>query len=146
MVNKYKLDKTQRMLKLLYASNKKALLRYLLIGVTAVISDNCVFVITYKLWNGSLLLATVLALATGFSVSFLGNKLWVFASNQHVSAHPPITQLMFYTLLFIFNVTFTFYFINVMETISINAIISKILTTILITAWNYILYKKVIFK
>jgi putative flippase GtrA len=146
MLKKYKLTNTLNILKKLYISNKRALLRYLLIGITAVVMDNGVFIVTYKLWHVPLLLATVLALSIGFCVSFLGNRLWVFSANQHTAAHPPIKQLIFYTLLFLFNIIFTFYFIDIMEKQSINAIVSKILTTVLITAWNYILYKKVIFK
>jgi putative flippase GtrA len=146
MLRKNKLTYNLNKLNNLYVSNKRSLLRYLIIGITAVVADNCVFIIAYQICNGSLLLATVLALSIGFFVSFLGNKLWVFNANQQTSAHRPVKQLIFYSLLFIFNIIFTFYFIDIMEKQSINAIVSKILTTVLITTWNYILYKKVIFK
>ncbi len=129
-----------------YRSNRNAVFKYLIIGIGAVIADNGMFFIVYKVYDGPLLLATILALSIGFCISFFGNKLWVFKTKEQESAHPPVKQLIFYTVLFIFNITFTFHFINIMEKLAINAIIAKLLTTILITSWNYILYKKVIFR
>ena len=74
-------------------------------------------------------------------INYLLNKFWAFKS-QTIS----IKSLVLYIGLFIFNITFSSQFIVILSNVGVKSIVAKFISMILITCWNFILYKKVVFK
>lgn len=122
-------------------------LKYIAVGVTAVLVDNAVFIIVSKTLGLALIIATITALLSGFIVSFLGNKILVFSASGEKAKHSNKKQIALYTALLTFNVGFTYLFIFMTNSIfGLNEVFAKLVTTCVIVFWNYIIYKNNIFK
>ncbi|HHX17239.1 MAG TPA: GtrA family protein [Clostridium sp.] len=88
------------------------------------------------------LFANAIAYVVAFWVNFLLNRYWSFKSKVNI-----FKQLRQYSILFIFNLIATsalLYFLS--DEIGIMPKISKILVMGMVVCWNFILYKKVIYK
>ncbi|NMB32850.1 MAG: GtrA family protein [Clostridium sp.] len=88
------------------------------------------------------LLANAIAYVVVFWFNFLLNRFWSFKSKVNI-----FKQLRQYGILFFFNLFATSVFLYLLsEKIGIIPEISKILVMGLVVCWNFILYKKVIYK
>jgi putative flippase GtrA len=125
---------------------RNRLAAYGLSGVTALIIDYGVFLILYYIFKVDVAFATVLGLSVGFIASFMLNKLWTFRDRRSTKKVQTLSQIVLYGLLFILNNAFTIFLIRTLLVVGISAAVGKIISTILITLWNYALYKKLIFK
>ncbi len=125
----------------------RQLLRYGATGMSAVVADYGGFALLYGLLKVPLLVATVTSLLAGFVVSFVLNRIWVFGASKQKAHKKPQLQIALYTLLFVFNTAFTYLFIfYANQRFGVSAYISKLCTICLVMAWNFVAYKKVIFK
>lgn len=89
-----------------------------------------------------ILLANAIAYVVVFWFNFLVNRIWSFKSKVNI-----FKQLRQYGALFIFNliaISALMWFLT--DKIGIISKISKILVMGLVVCWNFILYKKVIYK
>lgn len=88
------------------------------------------------------IMANTFALTIVFWFNFLLNRLWSFQSKEKLSR-----QLMVYGPLFLFNLgasnLMMYYAVKV---IGIHFLIAKVIAIGVIVTWNFIIYKKVIFK
>ncbi|MBP6037962.1 MAG: GtrA family protein [Candidatus Saccharimonas sp.] len=125
---------------------RNRLAAYGLSGVTALIIDYGVFLILYYIFKVDVAFATALGLSVGFIASFMLNKLWTFRDRRSTKKVQTLSQIVLYGLLFILNNAFTIFLIRTLLVVGISAAVGKIISTILITLWNYALYKKLIFK
>jgi putative flippase GtrA len=120
-------------------------LKFLAAGVLTVVTDYGTFFVAYGILHLSLSVATVASFMAGLAVSFGLNKLWVFESRGDSIARS-VRQLLLYGLLLTFNIAFTYYFIAALQHHSnIDPRVSKLASIGIITAWNYVLYSRVIF-
>lgn len=104
------------------------------------IADN--FVETFGRPTYRYLFANAIAYIVAFWVNFLLNRFWSFKSKVNI-----FKQLRQYSALFIFNLIVTsalLYFLS--DKIGIMPKISKVLVMGMVVCWNFILYKKVIYK
>ena len=125
---------------------RQQLVFYVISGVASLVADYSTFIILYYICNLSVEISAPIGLVVGFVVSFLMNRLWTFKHQASKGKRQSIKQLTLYLVLFIINNLFTVVFINYLASIGVLAAVSKIFSTIIITLWNYVLYKKVIFK
>ena len=115
-------------------------------GAATVGADYLTFAATYKL-GMPLFWATASSLLAGFVVSFTLNRQWVFNAKSADAEKRAIEQLVMYAALFIFNTFVAFWFIDtVHRDYGISPYLAKPISMAFITAWNFAIYKKVIFK
>lgn len=124
----------------------RQILLYIISGVLALIVDYLVFILSYYTLNQSLTVSVPAGLTAGLVVSFLLNKMWTFGVSKKVGIRQTTRQVILYLLLFIINNLFTIYAIDWSTQEGGSAALAKVGTTIVITLWNFVLYKKVIFR
>ena len=118
------------------------MLRYIVIGMISVFSEYIIlFTLTHYffVWH---IISNSIALLIVFWINFLLNRYWSFKSNEKIWR-----QLGLYLCLFLFNLgasNVIMYFIT--DIFGINYLISKAFSTAAIVSWNFVLYKKVIYK
>jgi putative flippase GtrA len=119
--------------------------RYLAVGVTSLAIDYSTLLICYRLFHTPLFIATSIAFCLGLFVNFLLNKYWTFTTAPR-DAKQNARQALLYGVLVIFNLGFTNLFILSLGKAHIGPEITKPISTAIITLWNYVLYRKIIFK
>ncbi|NLW27622.1 MAG: GtrA family protein [Hungateiclostridium saccincola] len=88
------------------------------------------------------LLANAIAYVVAFWYNFLLNRFWSFKSKVNI-----FKQLKQYSALFIFNLIIASVLLYLLsDKIGIMPKISKILVMGMLVCWNFVLYKKVIYK
>src|SRR5215471_5710939 len=115
------------------------LVRYIAVGV-----DYGTLLFSYHVLNFELAAATTTGFLVGLIVNFLLNKFWSFQASH--SAKSSLRQGLMVTALVIFNLLVTNFVVVYLHKWHIGPEISKVITTGMITLWNYVLYKKHIFK
>lgn len=123
----------------------RQLVAYVISGVAALAIDNGVFLIFLYILHAPLVVAVPAGLTSGLVASFALNRQWTFKRDAS-HFHSGVKQFALYLALFIFNNLFTYLFIKLLLVFGVAAAISKILATVCITLWNYLAYKKVIFR
>ena len=87
-------------------------------------------------------LSVAVAFWVGLLVSFLLQKMITFRSDNYT--HTTKRQFFFYGALVLFNYLFTVGFVYVFSNLDVT--ITRTIALIITTIWNYLLYRKVIFK
>lgn len=118
------------------------LLRYLITGGSAFLLEYVLYLILYK-WVGlDYALSMVLVYTALFAVTFVVTRKWTFKSKANAKR-----QLLLYFLLFLFNVYVGNYLMmRMLVGAGISAEIAPFLKTAMITTWNFLIYKYVIYK
>lgn len=116
--------------------------RYMVSGVVAFLSEYLIFTLLIYLSSHNIVFSNVVSMSTGFIISFLLNRHWSFKSKSN-----PYIQLFMLFFLFIINLfisTGTIYLLS--HSIGLTPFISKIAMMIFISLWNFVIYKKYIFR
>ncbi|MDP4179601.1 MAG: GtrA family protein [Bacillota bacterium] len=136
------LFKSKRFLELFNKKNILQLGKTFIIGVAAAGCDFSIYHFLYKYMNLSAILSSGASQIVGFWVSFLLNKFWTFKIKEDF-----LKQLSSYTILFIFNLLFStlalYLFVDIMHK---DKDLTKIFTMGIIFIWNFVVYKKLIYK
>jgi putative flippase GtrA len=119
-------------------------IRYLVIGGIAFGTDYVILVTCYYIFHLPLFLATSLGFITGFAISFLANRYWVFGGESEKKNM--LRQSAEYVALLAFNYFFTVWTVNFLNTKGIGPSVGKLLVMGLIMCWNYALFRWVIFN
>ncbi len=120
----------------------KDFIKYLIVGGTSFLLDYFIFYIMYKKLGIAEVYSNVTAIFIAFWYNFLLNRIWSFKSKE-----PFFKQIIYYLSLMLFNMLFYSAFIYIIkERVGIDPIIGKIIAMTMIVAWNFVLYKTVIFK
>lgn len=122
----------------------ESLLKYIVVGISAVIVDYGSFYILYSKFNAGLVLANSIGFVLGLCASFFLNRIWSFKSSGYSkkAAH----QLAAYLTLAVVNLVVTNLLIVGMVKLGIPALIAKLIAIAMTTIWNYLLFKFIIFK
>ena len=125
------------------AETRNQFKKYLVVGFSSFGLDYGLFALFVKVFNVYYLYANIFIYIFVFWFNYILNRCWSFQSKE-----PLRTQLKKYFLLFIFNLlaanVILIYFLT--DIIGIPEMISKILIMGAVVSWNFILYKKVIYK
>lgn len=123
---------------------KYQLVRFFVGGLATIAADYGTFHVLFAV-GAPLFVATTASLLAGFVVSFTLNKLWVFGATKERGQKNTTLQLVLYTALFLFNIGFAYLFIQQLQLLGVSAYLGKLLSIVLIVAWNFVIYKKIIF-
>lgn len=114
--------------------------KYIIIGGTSALCELILFTI-FQLGGIGIFISNISSVIIATSINYLLNKFWAFKSQKG-----SIKSLVLYISLFIFNIAFSSQFIIILSNAGIKSIVAKLISMILITCWNFVLYKKVVFK
>lgn len=119
--------------------------RYIIVGVGSLVVDYGLLLFGYHVLNLDLAVATTAGFIAGMLANFLLNKFWAFGDTGHTAKRSAL-QMTMYVGLVIFNLLFTNVFVIFLQNNNVGPEVSKIASTAMITLWNFIIYKKIIFK
>lgn len=118
------------------------LVRYLLTGFSSAAIELSLLYIFRDIANLSIIEANSIALTIIFWFNFLMNRLWSFKSKSSLKK-----QLLMYGVLFIFNLGASDLIMHILATmLGIQYLLAKVFAIGAVVSWNFILYKKVIYK
>jgi putative flippase GtrA len=118
----------------------KQLIRYLVVGGSTALGDFLLFLFFYRALQFDIMLANITAVSTATCLNFFLNREWSFHSGAGIKR-----SLILYFALFLFNTAFGTLAIRLLTGLGLPAVWAKLMMMALITAWNFILYRKVIF-
>lgn len=118
--------------------------RYLLAGLACAGLEYGGFLALHHGLAWGLVWANTLAYAAGLFSSFALNKFWVFGGQQQYQTR---YQLLAYCLLALFNYSLgTWVLVDLVQSWGWPAWLAKGLSMGLIVVWNFLIYKKVIYR
>lgn len=115
--------------------------KYLFVGGSSALLELLLFQAFYALFGWQIVVANICAVVIATIYNFLLNRSWAFGKNDK-----SIRSVLLYLLLFAFNMTFSSSVISLLVSHGRSSVIAKIFTQACIVLWNYVLYKRVIFK
>lgn len=117
-------------------------LRYLIIGGASFVLEYAIFYLFLRGLDWWYLLANTLAYLLVFGFNFLLNRFWTFQSRGDIKR-----QMFLYTALLGFNLVMTNLVLYALtDGANIPAQLAKIIVMGCVVMWNFILYKKVIYR
>lgn len=130
---------------LTFKSIPPSVVKYLCVGIISITVDYGLLLLFYRVLGVPLEIATATAFILGLIVNFMLNRLWSF--NAKPGRRNAIRQMVLYGILVFLNTIFTVFVVGYASSYwNIPPEISKPVCVLLTTVWNYVLYKKVIFK
>jgi len=121
----------------------KSVLRYLLIGGTASVTEYISFLLLLRVLNYPVIVANGLSFCLGLAVSFILNRLWTFPGIFHKrTTH----QLALYVSLALINLLLTLGLVGLFRLMGINPLVGKLIAMAITSLWNFIIFKQFIFN
>lgn len=118
------------------------LVRYLVTGFSSAAIELSLLYVFRDVVELSVIEANSIALTIVFWFNFLMNRLWSFKSKSSLKK-----QLLMYAALFVFNLGASDLIMHVLVTLlGIQYLLAKVFAIGAVVSWNFILYKKVIYK
>ena len=118
------------------------LVRYLITGFSSAAIELSLLYVFKDIVKFSVIEANSIALTIVFWFNFLMNRHWSFKSKSSLKK-----QLLMYAVLFVFNLGASDLIMYVLVTLlGIQYLLAKVLAIGAVVTWNFILYKKVIYK
>ncbi len=117
------------------------IVRYAFVGGASAVFELVVFQALYALAGIGIAPSNIIALVASTAVNFTLNRSLAFKSTAN-----PARSLVLYLVLFVFNTTFSTLAITWLVGLGIHSVVAKLMTMFCIVMWNFVLYRKVIFK
>lgn len=125
----------------IHANSFLQLLKYLFVGGSSALLELVVFSIMTYLVHIDVSIAAPVSLLFSTLYNFFMSARFTFRSTQHV-----LKSALGYCALLIVNTLFASFAVQALVALSIEAIIAKLITMACYTCWNFVLYKRFIFK
>lgn len=131
---------------LIHLEDKTYLIRYLLVGSGAFLVEYVSFYILYNSLSAKVVAANSLSFIAGLLFSFSFNRQWAFKKYEYNYQKNLSHQFSIYLGLAIFNLLASNVIVVVLQQLSVNPLLGKIVAIAFIAAWNFVLFRKIIFK
>ncbi len=117
--------------------------RYLLSGLFAFLVDAFILFTLTEYFNFHYLLSTVLAYSIGIIVTYIINIVWVFDKRKQKRQS---IELLIFILITLVGLLITYILMWYLTSkLEIFYLISKVITTIVVFGWNFLMKKKILF-
>lgn len=137
-----KLKKNKYLACLLTPESLGQIARYLITGFCSAAIEFSLLFVSKDFIGLSVILSNSIALTIVFWFNFFMNRIWSFKSRANLKK-----QLVMYLTLFAFNLGASDLIMYVLtDKLSLQYLIAKVFATAAVVTWNFILYKKVIYK
>lgn len=123
---------------------RRQAIRYLVTGVASAAVEYGLFALFEGGFGWSIPLANSLAMACAFAVNFTLSRFWTFSGAG--GAVETARSLALYLVLLGFNMVATAWLIGLFVSWGVAALVAKPITMALVVAWNFILYRTVVFR
>lgn len=123
------------------AGYSRQVIKYLLVGGSSATLELLLFSLFVYILTLSLAISNISAIALATIYNFVLNRAWAFKTTRNLPR-----SLTLYALLFIFNNLFSTVAIVFLTNTGVLPVLAKMLTMACIVCWNFILFRKVIFK
>ncbi len=122
--------------------NFKLIWKYLSSGVLSVGVDYAILYLLTSIFGVYYLYSTIFSFLAGFLTNFFLNKYWTFKKEGDT-----ISQMVKYGILAGINLLVTLGLMYLLTTnVGINYLISRGMVLVVVTGWNFLLYKYVVYK
>jgi putative flippase GtrA len=118
--------------------------KFIIGGAVTFAIEYGVFYILYFFQHWNLLVANSLSFGCGLVVSFIFNRLWAFKRTEYKRATHH--QAALYAVLAFTNLVMNNLIVGSLKYLGLDVRLAKILAILAIAAWNFSVYKYVIFK
>lgn len=115
--------------------------RYVIVGVASALFELTVFSALYYIVHISAAWASPVSLLCSTVLNFVLSKNWSFKGSSSMSR-----SLLLYAVLLCFNSIFTSIATQFLIDIEVPALFAKLSTMCCVVAWNFILYRKLVFR
>lgn len=131
-----------KLLKLLNQESIGQAIRYVLTGLCSAAFEFALLFVFKDLVGLSVIASNSAALAIVFWFNFLMNRYWSFKSKTKLSK-----QLAMYLVLFVFNLGASDLIMYLLvDRLSIQYLLAKVFAIGAVVCWNFVIYKKVIYR
>jgi putative flippase GtrA len=104
-------------------------------------------ILSYASPENRLLVAQTLSFCMGLAISFSGNRLYTFKQHSAPYHHAVHRQLFAYSMLALANLILSNIAIHLLtQKAGLNSAVAKIIVMLMVVLWNYVIFKKYIFK
>lgn len=121
-------------------NNQRQFVKYLLVGGSTAVFELSLFTLLRKTFFFNIILSNITATVFATLLNFTINRQWSFKSNSNL-----LRSITLYIILFCINTTFSTAAISLMVKASMPDIFAKFITMCIITVWNFILYRNLVF-
>lgn len=119
----------------------KQFIRYILVGGSTALFELAVFTALRRMAHMDIAPANIAAVVMSTVLNFSLNRGWAFKTASNLPR-----SIILYIILFCFNTFFTTNAIAIMVGWNMPDILAKLITMAIVTMWNFIIYRKIIFK
>ena len=113
---------------------------YLFAGASAALIELALFSLLHELIGLEIVWANVIATVIATAYNFIVNRTKTFESTSN-----PIRSVVLYVILFLVNMTVSTLAISALAGLGVPAPAAKAFMQVCVVAWNFVLYRKVIF-
>jgi putative flippase GtrA len=117
------------------------ILRYIVVGGASALIELLLFLGCYEFMHIAIAYSNVIALVSSTVVNFSLNRQWSFKSSSNL-----VGSMVKYGILFIFNLGFSTVVVIWLVGFGLPSVFAKAMTMACVVCWNFVLYRKVIFK
>lgn len=122
----------------------KQLIRYLISGGTAFLSEYSVFFILFNFAGLGIVSSNIFSYICGIVISFSLNRSWSFKSDGF--RYSSLKQSLFYLSLAVINLLITSFILSLSEKLEVEENIVKAMLMVMVAAWNFFIFKRFIFS
>lgn len=115
-------------------------LRYVAVGGGSAVVEIGLFALLFRVTGGHIAASNLTAVCAATAVNFAANRRWAFGSSGAMGR-----QLALYLMLFGMNAAFTTLAIQALVHVGVVATLAKIATMATVAAWNFVIYRTVVF-
>lgn len=117
-------------------------IRYLVSGGLSFVGEYTSFLVTYYWLHFPVVVANSTGFVVGMSLNFSLNYFWVFRNRTEAL----VRSMAQYVLLALVNLGLTSLALTVLDDLGANLALGKLALMILVTVWNFLIYKLLIFS
>lgn len=115
-------------------------IRYVIVGCSSAAIELVIYFLLYEVCSIHIVVSNALAITCATTYNFFMSHKWTFKS---VSSLP--RSIVLYLILFVWNQLFSSWALLQLMSLGLHNLIAKTITILCIAAWNFVLYRKVVF-
>ena len=114
---------------------------YIFAGVSAALIELALFTVLNSFTGLGIASANIISVVVATAYNFTLNRSVTFKSTSN-----PARSAVLYTMLFAINLAITTFAIGALTEAGLQAPVAKLIMQVCVAVWNFVLYKRVIFK
>lgn len=130
--------------RILKTSDATSMIKYFIVGVASFLTDYLIFIFAHYFIKMPIFASGLLSFSLAFILSFIFQKNWTFKAD--VQINKTYLQLAQYLAVALFNMFIAAYGTLLISNLGVPPFLARPVVFGIIMVWNYLIYKKIIFK